>query len=83
MSLSPDYNMFLLRHIRNEKLRDTDFYMTISDWPISEEQKADLIAYRQELRNLPQKISNGEIPEPELDENNDLIFDYWPTKPKI
>lgn len=83
MSLSPDYNMLLLRHIRNEKLRDTDIYMTISDWPISDDKKLELTVYRQELRNLPQKIVNGEIPEPGLDEQNNLIFDYWPSEPKI
>lgn len=79
--LPPQYNMLLLRHIRNEKLRDTDVYMTISDWPISEERKAELITYRQELRNLPQKIINQEIEEPGLDENLNLVFDNWPTPP--
>lgn len=83
MSLPPDYNMLLLRHIRNEKLRDTDIYMTISDWPISEDKKLELTEYRQELRNLPQKIVNGEIPEPGIDEYNNLIFDHWPLEPEI
>lgn len=83
MALPSGYNMLLLRHIRNEKLRETDDYFKISDWPISEETKAGLTTYRRDLRDLPQKIANGEIPEPGIDSNNELIFDNWPSKPDI
>ncbi len=41
-----------LRNYRNQALAETDKYM-LEDYPISVEDKAIIITYRQQLRDLP------------------------------
>ena len=43
-----------LRKERNLFLEETDKYMTM-DYPLTEEQRAQLAAYRQALRDLPEQ----------------------------
>lgn len=43
-----------VREIRDEKLQKTDCMM-LADYPISEEEKENLIAYRQHLRDVPKQ----------------------------
>lgn len=42
-----------LRSMRNAKLTETDKYVSVPDYPISEKSVEDLKVYREELRNLP------------------------------
>ena len=70
-----------LRLIRLER----DKLLTVSDWRMTKDYPyADQLEwedYRFELRELPQRIANGEVPAPTLDENGMLVFDEWPLKP--
>lgn len=68
--------MKILRRMRNSKLSETDWW-ALSDITMSEEQKS----YRNELRQLPQKIINGEVDYPKLVGNFEIEFNNWPTKP--
>jgi hypothetical protein len=63
------YDMKLLREKRDKLLKETDVYM-ISDFPLSEDKKQQLIEYRQALRDLPQVSL--------LDEQSSIS---WPTPP--
>ena len=70
------YNLTILRTQRNTLLTASDIYM-ISDYPhITESIKQEWIVYRQSLRDLPQQY-----PEPETDENDNLINVVFPDKP--
>jgi hypothetical protein len=70
------YNLTILRSQRNTLLTASDIYM-ISDYPhITESIKQEWIVYRQSLRDLPQQY-----PEPETDENDNLINVVFPDKP--
>ena len=62
-----------IRNLRNKFLGLTDKY-TAPDFPITTEQKQELFAYRQSLRDLPQNL-------PELLDNN--ILNYFPEKPSF
>lgn len=42
-----------VRNVRNEYLEDTDKFVSIPDFPISEEEKNKYIEYRQYLRDYP------------------------------
>lgn len=42
-----------LRMIRDSKLQETDKYLSIADFPLSDELREKYKAYRQELRDLP------------------------------
>ena len=42
-----------VRSVRNQYLLDTDKYVTIPDYPISESTKSQYITYRQYLRDYP------------------------------
>ena len=70
-----------LRLLRLER----DKLLTVSDWRMTKDYPyADQLEwedYRFELRELPQRIANGEVPAPTLDENGMLVFDEWPLKP--
>jgi len=52
--LNESYYMSDLRFKRNAELDRTDKYM-ISDYPLSSENKASIIVYRQSLRECPNK----------------------------
>jgi len=67
-----------LRTQRDQLLRDTDWRMT-KDYPYADQLEWE--DYRFELRELPQRIANGEVPAPTLNENGMLVFDEWPLKP--
>lgn len=49
-----EFDAIQIRDRRNHLLAQTDKYMTI-DYPISEEKRTELRAYRQALRELPQQ----------------------------
>lgn len=57
----------IIRQKRNYLLNKTDKYM-ISDYPLTKEQKAKVIEYRQMLRDLPKQngFPNIEIPKLEF-----------------
>lgn len=57
-----------IRKKRDELLLNTDFYFSVPDVNIDDEKKTRIIKYRQELRDLPNKIE-GEI----LHINNEKI----------
>lgn len=68
----------LLRIERDKLLTASDWRMT-KDYPYANQLEWE--DYRFELRELPQRIANGEVPAPTLDENGMLVFDEWPLKP--
>lgn len=68
----------LLRIERDKLLTASDWRMT-KDYPYADQPEWE--DYRFELRELPQRIANGEVPAPTLDENDMLMFDEWPLKP--
>ena len=54
-----------LRKERNKLLKDTDIYM-LSDYPLSDDEKEQIKAYRQALRDLPEQNgfpTNCQFPE--------------------
>jgi len=61
-----EWELFKLRNTRNAYLQLTDKYL-ISDYPISDEKRYEIIEYRQYLRNFininQEAILNGVIPE--------------------
>jgi hypothetical protein len=57
-----------LREQRNKKLAACDWTVTVSDRPLSEDKKAEWIAYRQALRDLPVNTPDPANP-------------TWPTPP--
>ena len=70
------HNLDVLRKVRQQRLAPTDFY-GLSDYPFpSEENKQEWLNYRQALRNI-----TNEYPNPETDENDNLIGITWPTPP--
>jgi hypothetical protein len=48
--------MKMIRDKRDELLIKTDYYFTIPDIKITEERKAQILKYREELRNFPNKL---------------------------
>lgn len=54
---------------RDRLIRDTD-WTQMTDAPLTPEKKAEFLAYRQALRDIPQTYSNPD----------DVV---WPTKPTI
>ena len=70
------HNLSILRSQRNSLLSSSDIYM-INDYPHKTESiKQEWIVYRQSLRDLPEVY-----PEPETDENDNLINVVFPDKP--
>jgi hypothetical protein len=68
----------LLRIERDRLLQQTD-------WEIQRNSErnidsAELITYRNALRDLPQEIENGNISAPKLDDQGNLIFNNWPER---
>ena len=61
-----EWELFQLRNTRNAYLQLTDKYL-LSDYPISDEKRYEIIEYRQYLRNFinenKEGILNGVIPE--------------------
>jgi hypothetical protein len=61
-----EWELFQLRNTRNAYLQLTDKYL-LSDYPISDEKRYEIIEYRQYLRNYininQEGILNGVIPE--------------------
>ena len=82
-SFVPDDLMPWLRMKRDQILASTDWVM-LSDFQGSN--LSSYIAYRQQLRDVPQSISSGSSPAPTWDSNlyehegNGIVFD-WPTAP--
>lgn len=70
--------MNLLRRKRDSKLAETDWRVTPDYSPVDQ---PAWILYRQTLRELPQQISEGNVPPPTLNEKGELIFEYWPLEP--
>ena len=70
--------MNLLRRERDARLAKSDWRVT-PDY--SSVDQPDWILYRQSLRELPQKISEGQITSPILNEEGDLVFEDWPLEP--
>ena len=48
---TPEWDLFQVRYIRNGFLELTDKYL-LSDFPISDEKRYEIIEYRQYLRNF-------------------------------
>lgn len=51
------------RSWRNKRLNSTDKYLNVPDFPITEEQKQQLIEYRQALRDYPLTWEKPPVPE--------------------
>ena len=72
-----------IRKTRDELLLKTDFYFSVPDINIDDEKKTRIIKYRQELRDLPNKIE-GEILHINNEEINivytnlEELFEYFP-----
>lgn len=62
-----------IRSIRNNFLLQTDKYI-LSDYPLTTEQRNNIISYRQQLRDLPNNLQGTEI-----DISN--IGIYFPNSP--
>ena len=58
-----------VRQGRDKLITETDWTQTL-DCPLSDEKKAEFLAYRQTLRDIPQTYSNPD----------DVV---WPSKPTI
>jgi len=70
------HNLHIFRYGRYMRLLQSDMY-GLTDFPFpSEENKQAWLAYRQALRDI---ITT--YPEPETDENDNLINIVWPAKP--
>lgn len=70
--------MELLRFERNFRISLTDWRMLLD---YEETDQAEWIEYRKQLKNLPQRIESGELPEPTLNQDNELVFEHWPVEP--
>ena len=91
--LNPTQEEFdnVMQKIVNEKpmelLRgERSFLLQQTDWRITKglEEGLDITPwknYRSALRNLPQEIEAGSITAPTMNENEELIFNDWPTPP--
>jgi hypothetical protein len=69
----------LIREKRNELLKDSDWRIN-DDYPYADKELWK--EYRTNLREFPNKIENGDLPTPSLDENGNLINVNWPEKPE-
>jgi hypothetical protein len=70
------YNLGILRRERQNRLVPTD-YCGLADYPFpNAEKKQAWLTYRQELRTITDRYPN-----PEVDENDNLIGVTWPVKP--
>lgn len=64
-----------LRVLRNQRLSDCD-WTQVNDVQLSEDKKGEWILYRQQLRDLPNNITN---PKPLV---LDMSHSDWPVKPQ-
>ena len=62
ISVSPysgpsDYEILVssVREKRNHLLEESDFFMSVPDYPITDAQREEIKVYRQALRNIPQQ----------------------------
>ena len=70
------YNLSILRRERQQRLMATDF-CGLADYPFpDDETKQSWLSYRQALRNI-----TTTYPNPEVDDNDNLIDIIWPTLP--
>lgn len=53
--------MEMIREWRNKELENTDKYIVLPDFPISDEERQSLKEYRDKLRDLPLKINKDNI----------------------
>jgi translation initiation factor 2 beta subunit (eIF-2beta)/eIF-5 len=62
--------MNTIREKRNELLAKSDYYFNVPDIKINEEKKAQILKYREELRDFPNKLvrSKGGIFAKSIDE---------------
>jgi len=70
--------MNLLRRERDSRLAESDWRVA-PDYS-SADQPAWII-YRKDLRELPQEIEEGRLPQPSISESGELIFNHWPLEP--
>lgn len=71
-----NYPMIILRAIRREKLKETDFLVMPDYSHSSDSEKQKWLTYRQELRDITKHTT------PMLDNNCYLINVNWPIPPK-
>ena len=67
----------LLRMERDKKLAECDWR---ANPDYTKDDKPQWATYREELRNLPQRIASGEL-KASLNEFEELVFNNWPTPP--
>ena len=70
----------LLREERDQRLAACDWRMTV-DYPGEDQEQ--WILYRQRLRDLPNRVANGEITKPSINEYGLLVFEDWPIPPNV
>ncbi len=68
-----EVNLILLRHQRDERLKESDKYMIV-DFPITPEDLEKMKVYRQELRDYFQKNEVINFEFPNLPEKPDLAL---------
>jgi hypothetical protein len=89
----PDYvvsmvsTKYLLRQVRNKVLTATDFMMTVTDMNLTTQQRNELSAYRQELRDLTtdEYLNDVNVIEQYFLANDDLKFvhEFFPPCPSF
>lgn len=72
------YPSFLLRKIRNAKIKSTDFIM-LEDFEIDETEKQKWKNYRAQLRNITNNLQNDEI----IFVDDCKLNVEWPTVPNV
>jgi len=73
-----EYPMQLLREERDKRIAMSDWRLT-NDYPHGDQEEWKI--YRQILRDVPLQIENGTLPEPEISDEGELIWNYWPSEP--
>ena len=75
-----DDAMTQLRAERDRRLSECDIPWSLGDYDHPD--KGQWTNYRNFLRQLPSRIEAGETEAPTLDENYELVYNSWPTKPE-
>jgi len=70
--MSSELQLERIREIRNQMLNCTDRYVSIPDYPFKEDERQQLMNFRQQLRDLPQAVMESTPKE--------YIIDYFPPK---
>lgn len=60
-----------VRAVRNRYLEQTDKYLSVTDFPITDEQKEKYLWYREYLRHYPEQA--------DWYKQNPLDFEHWPA----